>query len=186
MYIMQLLASDGSVNKTFSYSFDNGVWGQWDSTNELSTIAFRPQSKSKNYYSGTNEYFIDTSGNTYSMTDDPRDKVGSTYYNYTMQIRTPKLDFGTTRYKFMNWISIATEQRTYNADTGQMNIRVGFEDDNGVVTYLSSTPNPTYDGNWLRWTRCGRFRRRRIIIDNSDQYCPVFSNVDIGYTLGER
>ena len=186
LYMMQLITLDGSIYKTFVYSFDNGTWGQWDSTDGVSTVPFRPWHKTRNYAGTATDYFVGFDGKVYSMTDDPRDIVDSTYYNYTMQIRTPKLDFGTTRYKFMNWISIATEQRTYNADTGQMNIRVGFEDDNGVVTYLSSTPNPTYDGNWLRWTRCGRFRRRRIIIDNSDQYCPVFSNVDIGYTLGER
>ena len=67
-----------------------------------------------------------------------------------------------------------------------MNIRVGFEDDNGLLHTYRLHQTLHNDGNWLRWTRCGRFRRRRIIIDNSDQYCPVFSNVDIGYTLGER
>ena len=186
LYILQTFNSGGTLLNTLVYSFDNGVWGQWDTTDGVSSIAFRCVGKAKSYYGSGTEYFIGSDGYYYYMQDAPVDVKAGTSYNYTMQIRTPKLDFGTTRYKFMNWISIATEQRTYNTDTGQMNIRVGFEDDNGVVTYLSSTPNPTYDGNWLRWTRCGRFRRRRIIIDNSDQYCPVFSNVDIGYTLGER
>lgn len=186
LYMMQLI-NGSSVVKTFVYSFDNGVWGQWNSTTTggVETV-FRPKHKTRSYDGTSKEYYVDVSGQVYNMVDIPRDNDGSAYRDYTMQIRTPKLDFGSTRYKFMNWISIATEQRTYNADTGQMNIRVGFEDDNGVVTYLNSTPNPTYDGNWLRWTRCGRFRRRRIIIDNSDQYCPVFSNIDVGFTLGER